>query len=57
MLVLGRLLDESITIGEDVVVKVVKVRGDAVWLGVEAPREVRVMRTELLERKKKGGGR
>ena len=48
MLVLSRKPNTEIQIG-DVVVKVLKVRGDTVSIGIEAPREVKVLRGELLE--------
>lgn len=48
MLVLSRKPQESITIGRDVVVKVVGVSGGRVRLAIEAPQSVRVMRQEIL---------
>ena len=48
MLVLARQKDQSIVIGDDVVVTVLEIRGDVVRLGVDAPREVQVRRQELL---------
>lgn len=50
MLVLSRKLNESICIGEDIVVKVVKIRGNVIGLGIVAPENVKIMRNELLER-------
>jgi carbon storage regulator len=47
MLVLSRKKNESIVIGDDVVVTVVEVRGDKVKLGIEAPKEVTVHREEV----------
>ena len=47
MLVLTRNVGESIVIGDDVIVKVIEVRGDVVRLGVEAPASVRIYREEL----------
>jgi carbon storage regulator len=47
MLVLSRRIGEKIQIGDDVVVSVVKIQGGQVRLGVEAPREVPVIRGEL----------
>jgi carbon storage regulator len=41
--------DESIIIGDNVVVTVVDVRGDKVRLGIEAPREIPVHRREVYE--------
>jgi carbon storage regulator len=49
MLVLSRTRDESIIIGDNIVVTVVDVRGDKVRLGIEAPREVSVHRREIYE--------
>jgi carbon storage regulator len=49
MLVLSRQRDESIVIGDNVVVTIVDVRGDRVRLGIEAPREVSVHRREVYE--------
>lgn len=49
MLVLSRQRDESICIGDDVVITVIDIRGDKVRLGIEAPREVGVHRREVWE--------
>jgi carbon storage regulator len=49
MLVLSRQRDESIIIGDNVIVTIVDVRGDRVRLGIEAPREVSVHRREVYE--------
>jgi carbon storage regulator len=49
MLVLSRTRDESIIIGDNVVVTVVDVRGDKVKLGIEAPQDVSVHRREVYE--------
>lgn len=47
MLVLTRRANQSIVIGNDVVVTVLEVRGDQVRLGIKAPREVTVHREEV----------
>lgn len=47
MLVLSRKKDEQIIIAGHVVVTVVEIRGDKVWIGVEAPREISVHRREV----------
>ena len=47
MLVLSRKCDQKIMIGDGVVITVVKIRGNRVWLGIEAPKEVRVDREEI----------
>ncbi|MCO6043776.1 carbon storage regulator CsrA [Aeoliella sp. ICT_H6.2] len=49
MLVLSRQRDESIIIGDNVVVTIVDVRGDKVRLGIEAPIEIPVHRQEVYE--------
>lgn len=49
MLVLSRQRDESIIIGDNVVVTIVDVRGDKVKLGIEAPQDVSVHRREVYE--------
>jgi carbon storage regulator len=49
MLVLTRKKDESIIIGENIVVTVVEIRGDKVRLGIEAPRAVPVHRREVYD--------
>ena len=50
MLVLSRKLNESIVIGENIVVTVIDIRGDKIRLGIEAPRHVSVHRREVYER-------
>ena len=49
MLVLARKSNESIVIGNDIIVKVISVDKGVVKLGVEAPKEVSIVRSELLE--------
>ena len=49
MLVLSRHRDESIIIGDNIVVTVVDVRGDKVRLGIDAPTEIPVHRQEVYE--------
>lgn len=49
MLVLTRKSGESIVIGEDIEITVVSVEGEAVRLGIRAPREVPVYRSEICE--------
>ncbi|WP_417851017.1 carbon storage regulator CsrA [Thalassoglobus sp.] len=49
MLVLSRHRDESIMIGDDVVITIVDIRGDKVRLGIQAPTEIPVHRQEVYE--------
>jgi carbon storage regulator len=48
MLVLTRKLMEKLFIGEDICVTVVRLEGGQVRLGIDAPREVAVVRAELV---------
>ena len=49
MLVLSRQRDESIIIGDNIIITIVDIRGDKVRLGIEAPQEVPVHRQEVYE--------
>ncbi len=49
MLVLSRQRDQSIVIGDKVVVTIVDIRGDKVRLGIEAPEEIPVHRQEVYD--------
>jgi carbon storage regulator len=49
MLVLSRQRDESIIIGDNIVITVVDIRGDKVRLGIQAPTEIPVHRQEVYE--------
>ena len=49
MLVLTRKLMEKLYIGNDVCVTVVRLEGGQVRLGIDAPREVAVVRAELID--------
>lgn len=48
MLVLTRKTEQKIRIGKDVIITVLKVQGDYVSIGIEAPRELQIVREELL---------
>jgi carbon storage regulator len=49
MLVLSRQRDESIIIGDNIVITIVDIRGDKVRLGINAPTEIPVHRQEVYE--------
>lgn len=49
MLVLARKLDESIVVNENITIKVISVEKGVVKLGIDAPREISIIRSELLE--------
>jgi carbon storage regulator len=48
MLVLTRRIGQAIRIGTDVEVRVIRIEGDRVVLGFDAPREIAISRSELL---------
>lgn len=59
MLVLSRHRDESIIIGDNIVITVVDVRGDKVRLGIDAPTDIPVHRQEVydaIQRERQAGG-
>jgi len=47
MLVLSRKLGERLVIGDNITVVVSRVAGNRVTLGIEAPADVRIVRSEL----------
>jgi carbon storage regulator len=49
MLVLTRGRDESIVIGDDIVITVVDIRGDKIRLGIEAPKSLVILRQEIYD--------
>lgn len=49
MLVLTRKVDESISIGNNITIKVLGIRGGQVRIGIEAPRATPVNRTEVVQ--------
>jgi carbon storage regulator len=55
MLILSRNPSQEIVIGNNIVVRVVQVRGNRVKLAVEAPKDVRVNRREIYDALKQEG--
>lgn len=47
MLVLTRKLKEQIQIGDNITISILRVKGNSVRIGIQAPRDVRVARNEL----------
>ncbi len=60
MLVLTRKNDESIIIGDDIKIKVLEIADGRVKIGIDAPRDLKVLRSEVLvtinENKEAGKG-
>jgi len=49
MLVLARKVNEKILIGDDIEIIVVGVAGDNVRIGIKAPQDVKILRSEVYE--------
>jgi carbon storage regulator len=47
MLVLSRKQTQELLVGEDITITVLEVKGHVVRLGIQAPRNVRILRGEL----------
>jgi carbon storage regulator CsrA len=47
MLVLTRKADQKIQIGSNITITIIEVKGRYVRLGIEAPRDVRIVRSEI----------
>jgi carbon storage regulator len=47
MLILSRRESESICLGDDIVLTIVRVSGEKVRIGIEAPSHIKVLRNEL----------
>jgi carbon storage regulator len=50
MLILTRKLGERITIGDDISITLLEIRGSQVRLGIEAPKGIGIYRQEIYER-------
>lgn len=49
MLILARKWNQEIVIGDAIKIKVVRMDGGKVWLGIDAPKDVPVHRREIYE--------
>ena len=49
MLVLSRKTNETIKIGDDIELRILEVKGDTIRIGIEAPKNVDILRGELVE--------
>ena len=55
MLILTRRVGETVMIGDEVTVTVLRVKGNQVRLGVNAPKTISVQREEIFHRMKQEG--
>jgi len=53
VLVLTRKIEEQIKIGENIVIKILDVDGGSVRIGIDAPRDIVILRMEILEQVQK----
>ena len=49
MLVLSRKTGEGITLDKNVTIDILSIEGDRVRIGIQAPKDMRIFRSELLE--------
>ncbi|MCB1190388.1 MAG: carbon storage regulator CsrA [Leptospiraceae bacterium] len=49
MLVLSRRLNQSIMIGDDVEIVIIDIKGDQVKIGIKAPKNIAIQRTEVIQ--------
>ncbi|MBB4823626.1 carbon storage regulator [Sporosarcina luteola] len=49
MLVLSRKTNETLKIGDAIEIKILEIKGDTVRIGIEAPKDIDILRGELVQ--------
>lgn len=49
MLILERRRNQRIFIGENITINVARIKGGKVWIGIDAPREIAILREEVAD--------
>lgn len=49
MLVLARKVNDKILIGDNIEITIVSISGDTVRIGIEAPKDIKILRSEVYE--------
>ena len=57
MLILTRRIGEKITVGDNIEVTVLGKNGNQISIGIDAPRNVRIVRNEILDKYPKNGNK
>ena len=50
MLVLTRKISQSIIIDKEISVEIIEIRGNSVRIGIKAPKNIKIMRAELIKK-------
>lgn len=52
MLVISRKVNETFIINDNITVRILEINGDKIKIGIEAPKDIKIMRSEVVETEK-----